>query len=308
MLKIDQRGVVCAAALLCTFVLAAPMAAQDRFADVEIKVVPVADGIHMLLGAGGNIGVSSGEDGVFLIDDQFAPLTDKIRAAVATIDKGDIRFVLNTHWHGDHTGGNENLGKGGTLVVAHDNVRVRMSADHFSETFNSTTKASPKGALPVVTFNDRVTFHLNGATIHAFHVPPAHTDGDSIVHFEEANVVHMGDLFFNGMFPFVDVSSGGSVNGVINAVEQVLPKMNAETKVIPGHGPLTDKAGLEKYHAALVKIRKAVGALVKAGKTDDEIVAANPLADMDATWGQGFMKTDVFTKIVATSLRKEWEH
>ena len=289
-------------------VAAAPISAQNDFDAVEVKIVPVADGIHMLLGAGGNIGVSSGEDGVFLIDDQFAPLTEKIRAAVATIDKGEIRFVFNTHWHGDHTGGNENLGKAGTLIVAHDNVRKRLSADHFSELFDRTTKASPKDALPVVTFNDQVTFHLNGATIHAHHVPPAHTDGDSIVRFEEANVVHMGDLFFNGMFPFVDVSSGGSFNGVIDAVEKILPTLDAETKVIPGHGPLTDKAGLESYLALLRKIRASVGALVKDGKTEAEILEADPLAEMDAEFGQGFLNTETFTKIVAESLRKDSMH
>jgi cyclase len=289
-------------------VLAAPAVAQNNFDGVEIQVVPVADGIHMLLGAGGNIGVSSGEDGVFLVDDQYAPLTEKIRAAVATIDKGPVRFVLNTHWHGDHTGGNENLGEAGTLIVAHDNVRERMSVDQFNETFGFETKASPKVALPVITFNDRVTFHLNGDHIHAYHVPPAHTDGDAIVRFDNANVVHMGDLFFNGMFPFIDLSSGGSLNGMISGVDEALETMNSATKVIPGHGPLSDKAGLASYSAMLKKARMAVGALVDQGKTEAEILEANPLADLDAEWGQGFIKTDVFTKIVAASLRQERHH
>jgi len=283
--------------------LARPALAQQQdFSGVEIKVVPVAGGISMLEGQGGNLGVSVGEDGVFLIDDQYAPLTDKILAAIKGLSDRPIRFVLNTHWHGDHTGGNENLGKAGTLIVAHDNVRVRMSTEQFIKAFNSTVPKSPKDALPVVTFNDTVTFHLNGEEIHAFHVPPAHTDGDSVVHFRNADVVHTGDLFFNGLYPFIDVSSGGSVDGVIAAVEKILAMTGEGTKLIPGHGPLGTRADLIAYRDMLQSIRASVAALVAAGKNLEEVKAAGPTAAFDEKWGQGFLSPDNFLAIVYTSL------
>ncbi|MBT8487910.1 MAG: MBL fold metallo-hydrolase, partial [Gemmatimonadetes bacterium] len=181
--------------------------------NVQIRTQQVADGVYMLMGQGGNIGVSVGDDGVFIIDDQFAPLTDKILAAIAAITDEPVRFVFNTHWHGDHTGGNENMGEAGALIVAHDNVRERMSTEQVLERIGrpvSTTPASPAGALPVITFSEDVSFHINGGQLHAFHVSNAHTDGDAIVHFVSANVVHMGDTFFRDRFPFIDTASGGS--------------------------------------------------------------------------------------------------
>lgn len=278
------------------------MVAQQDFSNVQIETTELAPGIYMMTGAGGNLGLSVGEDGVFLIDDQYAPLTDKIRAAVAEITDQPIRFVVNTHWHGDHTGGNENLGSSGAVIVAHENVRQRMSTDQAIEAFGRTVPASPDAALPVITYDDAVTFHLNGQTLHAFHVPPAHTDGDSIIHFREANVVHMGDLFFNGGFPFIDVGSGGSLLGVIAAAEKVLAMIGDDTKIIPGHGALAGKKDLEAYHGMLLQVRAAVEPLVRAGRTREEVVAAEPLADLDAKWGQGFMKLDVFTGIAFDSL------
>lgn len=263
---------------------------------VQIKTEVVAPGLHMLTGRGGNIAVSSGPDGVFLVDDQYAPLTDKIKAAVAAIDPRPVRFVLNTHWHGDHTGGNENLGNAGVLIVAHDNVRVRMSTDQFMARFNETVKASPAAALPVVTFNDTVTFHLNGLDIHAFHVEHAHTDGDAIVWFKGADAVHMGDVFFNGLWPFIDYGSGGSIEGVIAAIDQVLPKITDKTKVIPGHGPLASKAELKAFRDVLAQVESRLAALHAQRKTADEAVAAKPLADLDAKWGGGFFKTDDFVR------------
>ena len=280
-----------------------PLSAQPNLDNVQVKAEKVADGIYMLLGAGGNIGVSVGEDGVFMIDDQYAPLTEKIQAAVKKLSEKPIRFVLNTHWHGDHTGGNENLGKAGTLIVAHDNVRERMSTEQFLAAFNNRVPPSPKGALPVVTFNDRVTFHLNGDEIHAFHVDPAHTDGDSVVHFREADVVHAGDLYFNGIYPFIDVSTGGGIDGVIAAIEEILGLVGPETKIIPGHGPLSNRQELVSYLAMLKTVRENVVALIEKGRSQEEIVAAKPTATLDEVWGDGFLEPDVFVGIVYSSLK-----
>jgi glyoxylase-like metal-dependent hydrolase (beta-lactamase superfamily II) len=254
----------------------------------------------MLEGRGGNIGVSAGEDGVVLIDDQFAPLTDKIRAAVKSIADQPIRFVLNTHWHGDHTGGNESLGGAGAVIVAHDNVRKQMSVEHLRQ--GRTIPAATEGALPVVTFTQSVTFHLNGEEIHAIHVPTAHTDGDSMVHFPKANVLHMGDVFFNGMYPFIDTSTGGSVDGVIAAVGVALKIVDGETKIIAGHGPLSDRAELLTYRDVLTKIRDAVAPLVEAGKSLEEVQAAKPTAEFDEVWGGGFINPETFVGIVYQSL------
>ena len=289
---------------LCLTFLLQPARAQN-FDNVEIQVVDVADGVYMLVGSGGNIGVSAGEDGVFLIDDQYAPLTDKIRAAVATISDQPIRFVLNTHWHGDHTGGNENLGEAGVLIVAHDNVRERMSTEQVNTFFERTTPPSPDAALPVITFGEDVTFHLNGNAIHAFHVEPGHTDGDAVIHFRGANAVHMGDLYFASGYPFIDLSSGGNVDGVINAAATVLGMIDDETKVIPGHGPLSDKAGLQAYHDMLVDIRDTILEMIADGKSLDEVLAAKPTAAYDAEWGQSFIKPEPMVRFVYTSLSQE---
>jgi cyclase len=274
---------------------------QDMSA-VQIETVKVAPGIAMLAGRGGNIGVCYGEDGVVLIDDEYAPLTDKIKAAVGALSDKPIRFLLNTHWHFDHTGGNENLGKGGVVIVAHDNVRKRMSVEQFIEAMNLKVPASPRLALPIVTFNDTVTFHMNGDDMLAFHVPPAHTDGDTVVRFQKANVVHMGDVLFNGSYPFVDLSSGGSVDGMIAAVNQVLGMIDAETKIIPGHGPMADRTALRSYRDMLVTARSRVEPLLAGGKTLEEVKAAQLTKDLDEVWGKGFVKGDRFVESVYKSL------
>jgi len=285
-------------------ILAVPAAAQQEpdWAAVQVKAEKVADGIYMLTGRGGNLGLSVGTDGAFLIDDQYAPLSDKILAAVKAITPDPVRFVVNTHWHGDHTGGNENMGKAGALLVAHENVRKRMSTEQFSAIWQSTTPASPEGALPVVTFAEGVTFHWNGEEIRVYHVPPAHTDGDAVVHFVKADVVHMGDCFFNGTYPFIDTSSGGRVDGVIGAADRVLAGISDKTRIIPGHGPLATRADLQAYRDVVKTIRDRIAKLKAAGKSVDDVLAAKPTAEYDEKWGQGFINAERLTRLVYESL------
>ncbi len=288
--------------LVAGLVIGSVGSAQAQQDSVRIQTVPVATGVYMLVGQGGNIGVSVGEDAVFLVDDQFAPLTDKIIAAVKTLSDKPIRFLLNTHWHGDHTGGNENFGKAGVIIVAHDNVRQRMSVEQFIARFNSRTPPAPKAALPVVTFNDVATFHLNGDDIQATHLKNAHTDGDVLVRWQKANVIHLGDTFFNGIYPFIDLSSGGSINGVIEAATKALALADEQTKIIPGHGPLSGKADLMAYRDMLVTVRNSVRSLIAQRKSLPQVLAAKPSAAFDAKWGNGFMKTDDFVATVFESL------
>jgi cyclase len=289
--------------LVCTVALAmVPTARAQDWEAVEITTRQVAPGVYMLMGRGGNLGVSVGDDGVFLIDDQYAPLTDKIVAAIRAISDGPIRFVINTHWHGDHTGGNENLGKTGTLIVAHDNVRRRMSVDQFIAGLDLQVAASPQAALPVVTFSETVTFHLNGDELYVFHVEHAHTDGDAVIHFRESNVVHAGDIYFAGGYPFIDVSSGGSIDGTIAAVDQVLALVDDDTAIIPGHGELSNKAELSEYRAMLAGVRDAIAAEIAKGASVDEVVAARPTAPWDEQWGSAWTNPEQFTRHVYSDL------
>lgn len=289
-----------AASLAVAFLVASRAAGQQDFSKVEVKAEKLGDGVWMLTGAGGNLGVSAGEDGVVLIDDEYAPLTDRILAAIRTISAKPVRFLINTHWHGDHTGGNENLGKAGVLIFAHENVRKRMSVEHLSAFFKRATPASPPAALPVVTFTDSVTFHLNGDEIEAFHVPPAHTDGDTVIVFRKADVVHTGDLFFNGLYPFIDLESGGSVEGVVAATDRIYALCDAKTKLMPGHGPVATPADLRAYRDMVAGSYAAVKALVAQGKTKDEIVAAKPTAAWDEKWGKAFLKPEAWVSILWT--------
>ena len=259
----------------------------QNYDTVQVRSAPVAGAVHMLIGAGGNIGLVVGDDGAFIVDDQFAPLTPKILAAIKGITPKPVRFVLNTHWHFDHTGGNENMGQAGAVIFAHENVRRRMSTEQFIEALNRKEPAAPRGALPVVTFTDTVSFHLNGDSVVVFHVPPAHTDGDAIVMFKKANVVHMGDVFMSDRFPFVDRSSGGTINGFIGAAEIVLKATNAQTKIIPGHGPLTDRARLQAFRDMLVVMRDRMRKEVAAKQTIEQVLASKITADYDAQWTAG---------------------
>lgn len=294
---------------VCLLLAAVPAAAQDVDWDaVEITSEDLGGGIHVLYGRGGNIGLSTGEDGALLVDDQYAPLTDKILAAVRSITTEPVRFVVNTHWHGDHTGGNENLGKAGSLIVAHENVRKRMNPAEFADLVGRSDQAAPE-ALPVVTFEHGVTVHWNGLAIEAVHAPTAHTDGDSIIYFRGANVVHMGDLFFNGAFPFIDVDSGGGIDGMIAAAESVVGHTDDQTKVIPGHGPVTDRATLMKYGEALRQARERISERVAAGQSEEEVAADYAALvtgiGTDIGWSPdaaGFVNAERFVRLVHRSL------
>ena len=283
-----------------SLVLAAPLLAQDNdFSKVEVKAEKVAGKVYMLTGAGGNIGLSIGDDGVVVIDDQFAPLAAKIQAAIKGLTDKPVRFVLNTHWHGDHTGGNEELGKTATLV-AHDNVRKRL-AEGSASLAGRKVDPAPKGALPVITFNESLTVHLNGEDIRALHFEKGHTDGDSIIYFPQSNVVHMGDDFVTYGFPFVDVSSGGSVLGMLANDEKAVASLPADVKVIPGHGPVSSKDDVLKFTAMLKDCISLVDAARKKGKTLAQMKQENVLAKYDAL-GQGFIKTPDFIELIYNEL------
>jgi len=278
--------------------------AQQDFSKVQIETIPVAKGVYMLVGSGGNIGLSVGQDGAFLIDDQYAPLTDKILKAISAVTDKPVRFLVNTHWHGDHTGGNETIGKGGTIIVAHDNVRKRLAKGQFMKVFNVDILPAPPKALPVITFTDSVTFHWNNETLEVMHPKPAHTDGDAVIYFKNANVVHAGDLFFNGIYPFIDAGSGGSMEGVITGTDELLDRIDDNTKVIPGHGQLGNKTELKAYRDMLAAVHERMANLIKEGKNIDEILAAKPTADYDAKWGGGFLKPDQWVQIVYSVMQK----
>lgn len=292
--------------LSITFLAAvvAPLSWAQDFSAVQITTTELADGIYVMFGAGGNMGLSVGEDGAFLIDDQFAPLSDKIMAAIGDVTDDDVKFLLNTHWHGDHTGGNEAFGDAGAIIVAHDNTRVRMTEEQFREFSNQTYPPSPTAALPIVTFNDEISFHWNGDTIRAFHVAPAHTDGDAILHFEDADIFHMGDTFFNGFYPFIDVYTNGDINGIIAAGYRVLAMSNANSQIIPGHGPMATPDDLRDWLQVIRATRESVQNLIDRGLSEDEVVAARPTAEFDEQYGGGFMNPETYNRLLYQSLSR----
>lgn len=299
----NWRTVCGAAVIVVCWCVSLPSAAAQNPDSVQIRTEKLTEGTYVLFGRGGNIGLAVGPEAVFVVDDQFAPLTPKVLAAIRAITDRPVRFVLNTHWHFDHTGGNENMGKAGALVVAHDNVRRRMSTGQFIEFIKRQEPAAPPGALPVVTFNDAVTFHINGDEVAVFHLPNAHTDGDAVVHFRKANVVHMGDVYVTGSFPFVDLSSGGSVSGIIRGVERVLSLIDDDTQVIPGHGAMSTRAALRAYRDMMVTVRDRVRAEATSGRTLEQIIASKPAADFEQ-FGRGFIKADDFVRFAYAETAK----
>ena len=267
------------AAVLSSLMLVFPamptaLAAQGRdFSQVEITAHHVAGGVYYLEGAGGNIGLSVGSDGVVMIDDQFAPLTDKIVAAIRELSDADIRFVINTHVHGDHTGGNENLGRMGVLILARDEVRVRLADTQAPE------------ALPVLTYSESITIHLNGDEVHAFPVPPAHTDGDSFIHFRDADVLHLGDVFRTTGFPYIDLANGGTLDGTIDALAVAIGMAGPNTQIIPGHGGISTRDDVQAFRDMIVDVKNRVAELVERGMSLEDVVEARPAADYEDQWG-----------------------
>ena len=264
------------------------LAQDDRFANVTIETVPVTGNISMLIGSGGNIGVSTGDDGLLIIDDQYAPLAAKIRAALSQLNPDAPKFLLNTHFHGDHTGGNADFGVA-SIIIAHENVRGRLVAED-----------SPSPALPVITFDDDVTVHFNGENITLIHMPRGHTDTDSVVMFEDSNVVHMGDHFFNGGFPFVDLANGGTVQGYLSNLEKALSWIDDDTSVIPGHGPLGSKADLLAFYNVVKDTSTTIRVMKSQGVSAEEAVTEG-LSDEYESWGQGFINEQRWIETVFAS-------
>lgn len=293
-----RKNILMIFCILTTGLLSMSGFAQAESDTVKITPIKLTDQIYMLTGKGGNIGLCIGEDGTFLIDDQFAPLTPKILAAIKSVGGEHPRFLINTHYHGDHTGGNENLGKEGTLIFSHNNVRERLNAGSFIQEFKKKRPGLTPEGLPVVTFSEDISFHLNNDTIQATHVPVAHTDGDSFIHFKKANVIHTGDIFFNGFYPFIDVQHDGSLKGMIEAVDEVLLLADDSTKIIPGHGPLADKAQLINYRKMLKTAFERLRKLKAEGKTAQEAAELDPLEDLDETWSDGLFETDRWIEII----------
>jgi glyoxylase-like metal-dependent hydrolase (beta-lactamase superfamily II) len=261
-----------------------PPPAMPAPADVKIETTELAPGIYMLTGRGGNIGLTVGADGAAIIDDQFDDMAPKIRAAVSMLSPSPVKFVINTHLHGDHTGGNDAFGKAGAVIIAQENVRKRLGTPQVNPSTNQPIAPRAREALPVVTFEDAATLHFNDDDLEFKHLPNAHTETDIFVRFRKANIVHMGDMFTGG-FPFIDGNTGGTLDGLIKAQEAVLPTLDDATKVIRGHGPLGNKAELQAFHDMLVTVRDRVAKLVKAGKSQQEVVAARPTKEFEAKYG-----------------------
>jgi glyoxylase-like metal-dependent hydrolase (beta-lactamase superfamily II) len=287
---------------LVLLVIAIAAVAQVNRQEGELVVTPVRGSVHLMaMEPAGNVAASVGPDGAFIIDDQFAPMAPRLKAAVAKLTEKPLRYVLNTHWHGDHTGANAALGGEGYVIVAHDNVRTRMSRENFSAFSQRTTPASPAEALPVITFSESMAFHFNGDVVRVIHVPRAHTDGDALYYFEKADVLHAGDVFVRYGYPFIDVASDGSIAGMIAGLDRILGIISGETLVIPGHGKVARRADVEEFRGMLVTARARVVERMQAGQSADQIVAAEPLADLEARWGQGFIKADRFIRAIVAS-------
>lgn len=276
--------------------------AQTDWESVEIETQSITDNISFLIGRGGNIGVIHSEEGIMIIDDQYAPLSEKIEAALADLSNSNLKFIVNTHYHGDHTGGNENLSKDGAIIVAHENVKSRLSTPFYSAMWDREVAAKTETFWPKLTFKENLTFDFSGEEIDVIYTPSAHTDGDAIIHFKTSNVIHTGDAFVRYGYPFIDVSAGGSIDGFIQAQDKILSLANEETKIIPGHGELSSIAEVKELRTMLIETRELVANLKSAGKSLDEILTANPLAAYHDRWSGSFIDTLLFTRTIFDSL------
>ena len=289
---------------VCAVVLSFAVARAEE-PPQKLETQKLAEGLYLITGPGGNIALTVGNTGVLLVDDQIAPMTPQLKKAVAAVTPKPVRFVFNTHWHGDHTGGNAVLGGDGAVIVAHENVRKRLSTEQFQAVMNRKVPPSPEPALPVITFTDSIAFHVNGDDLEIVHVDPAHTDGDSIVYFKKANVLHMGDTFFSNGYPYIDLGSGGSVDGYVKAADRALAIAQPTTKIIPGHGPVVDREKLRVFRDMIATIRDRIKKLAAAGKTLEQVQAAKPTAEFDATWGGAFIKPTVLVETVYKEVAKK---
>jgi cyclase len=277
--------------------------AQQDMTKAEIKTIKINDHLHMLQWSGaGNMLLISGKDGNILVDDQFAPLTEKINAAIQAVNPGNVKFLFNTHYHGDHSGGNANFAKMGAIIFAHKNVRARLTADSTHLKFAKLTKPEPTEAWPVITYSEGMNLYLNGEDVIIFHVDNAHTDGDALFYLPKSNVIHTGDCFMKDKFPFIDRSSGGSVDGWIKAVGQVLSMIDDNTVIIPGHGDLAKKSDYKAVREAVMSLRDGVSNAVKKRKNLDQILALNLTKDFDTNFGAGFIKGDALIKTIFAEL------
>lgn len=292
-----MKPILILAVLLAT---AGSIDAQEK--KVEFSTFQLSDTIYMLRGRGGNVGISNGEDGLYIIDDQARPVTSQLLDAIGKISNKPIRFVINTHYHDDHTGGNETIGKAGALIIAHDNSRTRMTTEQVSSFMKKTTPPYAQAALPVVTFNDQISLHFNGETATVYHVAHGHTDGDSIIHFPASNVIHMGDMYFNTLYPYVDLDAGGSIQGMVHAADLALSLADDSTRIIPGHGPLAITEDLRAYRNFLIKAIANVQVLIDEGNNLQQIIAAQPTAEWDEELGKAWITPAQFVTFIYNSL------
>ena len=291
--------------LIClALTLSISSVSAQNMEDITIKVEKLSDHVYMLVGRGGNIGVSVGDDGVFVIDDQFAPLTPKILEAIRTLSDKPIHFLANTHYHGDHTGGNENMAKLGVKIIAHDNVRKRL------EMPNRDGSTNPEEALPILTFNDKMSLYMNGEKVAMIHFEHAHTDGDAMLYFTESNVLHTGDVYFHKRYPYIDVNSGGSINGYIKAVTAALELIDENTKIIPGHGEVSNKAEYQSFLEMLKVLRSNVQAAIDKGMSEDEVANDASITKIydDLNYSWAFINSEKIKRAIYKSLTEGHKH
>ena len=289
---------------MLSFVVFPNIAYSQKFEDVEIKSAKLSDNVYVITGKGGNIGLLIGKDGHILIDDQFAPLTNKILDMIHNLSNQPIKFLINTHWHPDHTGGNKNFGKSGSLIISHENVRERLSTEQFIEFMERKIKPLPVEALPIITFTDSISFHINNETVRIYHFPNAHTDGDSMIYFKENNILHTGDIFVTNRYPFIDISSNGTIDGIIEALEKIIPLLNKETVIIPGHGNISNLNDLLEYLSMLQDVRNNIFLQVNKGYSIKQILESNPTSPFDHKYGNDkFITPNDFVTSVFQSLQ-----